>query len=135
MLKWTRMLVIALALLMLAGCSSNFDAFKELGVSNKNVPNYDLSSEITDTSPPTKIWSTVNAKDIDENQVKQIQADYIQKKLKDNGQTIKGILIIVNVKKDQYSAQYVKDEETWKTVSKAQTPKKLPAIIYSKISE
>jgi hypothetical protein len=135
MAKWSRLLVIVSVLLMLTGCGRSFNAFKELGVSNKNIPQYEISSEITDKTPPTQIWSTVEAKNIDENQAKQIQADYINKKLKENGQTIKGIIIIVKVKKDQYTAQYVKDEETFNAVApQAEKPQKLPAIIYSKKS-
>jgi hypothetical protein len=134
--KWTRLLVIVGILILLAGCGRNFNPFKELGVSNKNIPQYEISSEITDKTPPTQIWSTIEIKDIDETQAKQIQADYIDKKLKENGETIKGITLIVKVKKDQYTAQYVKDEETLKTaVPQAEKPQKFPAIIFfSKVS-
>jgi len=135
MSKFTRVLVLVVGLLLLAGCSIGFDAFKVLGAVKKDVPQYEVNSEILDKNPPIQIWSTINTKDIDENQAKQIQADYINKKLKENGQTLKGIMIIVNVKKDQYTAQYVKDEETLKAIApEAEIPQKFPAIIYSKTS-
>lgn len=132
MLKWTRLIVIAAALFMLAGCGGGFNTFKELGVSSNNIPQYAISSEVTDKTPPTQIWATVETKNIDENQAKQIQADYIDKKLKENGETIKGIKIIVKVKKEQYTAQYVKDEESFNATGlKVEKPQKMPAIIYS----
>lgn len=133
--KWTRFIVIAAALFMLAGCGSGFNTFKDLGVSGKDIPQYAVSSEITDKTPPTQIWATVDTKGIDENQAKQIQADYIDKKIKEHGETIKGIKLIVKVKKDQYTAQYVKDEESFNAISpKTEKPEKFPAIIYSKNS-
>lgn len=135
MSKWTRVFVIAAALLVLAGCGRSLNPFKELGVSDKDVPKYEVNSEIADKAPPTQIWATVETKNIDENQVKQIQADYINKKLKEDGKTIKGIMLIVKVKKDQYKAQYIKDEEAMKTIApKAEKPQRFPAIIYSKTS-
>jgi len=123
-----------LALLALPGCSSGINAYKELGVSSKDVPSYQVDSEISDKNPPERIWATVVAKNIDENQAKQIQADYITRKIKDNN--VKSILIIVNVNKNQYTAQYVKDAEILKTVSTGsdQTPQKYPSIIYRSTS-
>lgn len=119
--------VTILALLALPGCSSTINAFKELGVSGRNIPSYEVSSEISDKNPPEKIWATVNLKDIDENQAKQIQADYINKKIKEDN--IRSIQIIVNVGKNQYTAQYVKDADILKTTG-GETPQKYPAIIY-----
>lgn len=121
-------------LLFLAGCGGGINAFKELGVSNKDVPAYEISSNIGNQTPPTQLWIAVNAENIDENQAKQIIADVIDKKLKENNNSVKGIMVIVKVKKEQYTAHYVKDEETLKTISlKTEAPKKYPAIIYSKV--
>ncbi|OPY57954.1 MAG: hypothetical protein A4E55_01259 [Pelotomaculum sp. PtaU1.Bin035] len=129
--KWTSLLAAAVILLALSGCARGINVFKELGVGNKDIPSYEVSSEITDKNPPEILWSAVEAKDIDENQAKQIQADYINKKLKENG--YKSIQIIVNVKNNQYTAQYVQDEQALKnTVPGAPAPQKYPAIIYQK---
>lgn len=132
----SKIIGLLMVLLLFAGCSSGMNTFKELGVSNKDIPQYQVSSEISDQSPPTKVWATVNAENIDENQAKQIQADIIDKKLKENGDTVKGIMVVVKVKKEQYTAQYVKDEATLKLMSsKSEVPKNFPAIIYSKTGQ
>jgi hypothetical protein len=131
-----RMIIILIAsVLVLAGCGRGLNAFKELGVTNKDIPSYELSSEITDQTPPTKIWATVDTKNIDENQAKQIMADYIDKKLKESGKSLQGIYFIVKDRKVQYTAVYAKDENTLKTLEpKAPKPEKFPSIVYIKTS-
>lgn len=121
--------LLLLVLLALNGCLRNFNAFKELGVSQKNIPKYEINSEILDKSPPENIWATVKGKNLSEEQAKQIQADYIDKKLKDN-KNLKTINIIVNISKVQYAAIYVKDKEVLKTYPILNKPDKFPAIVY-----
>ncbi|OPX84349.1 MAG: hypothetical protein A4E53_04129 [Pelotomaculum sp. PtaB.Bin104] len=136
-MRWLRLIVLLIVLLLFVGCNSRgFNTFKELSVSDKDIPQYEIASEISDQSPPTKIWITVNAANIDENQAKQIQADIIDKKIKENESTVKGIMVVVKVKKEQFTAQYVKDEATQNLMaSNTEAPKKFPAIIYSKSSQ
>lgn len=125
------MVLLFLFFLALAGCRQNINAFKELGVTNKNISQYEISSEVLDKSPPENIWVTVKGKNLSEEQAKQIQADYIYKKLKEN-KNIKTISVIVNVSKQQYAALYLKDEEILKTYPVMNKPDKFPAIVYEK---
>lgn len=134
MLRWIRLAVVVLTVLVLAACGrGGLNAYKELGVSDKDVPGYEVTSEVTDTSPPTQIWSSVSAKNVDESQAKQILADYINKKLVEQKNTIRGIMVTLKEKKNQYTAYYVKDEQALKTIGPSlEKPGKFPAVIYSK---
>lgn len=134
MLRVTKLVVAVLAVLLLGACGrGNLDAYKELGVSNKDIPVYEVTSEVTDASPPTQIYSSVSARNVDENQVKQILADYINKKLTEQKKTVRGIMVVLRLKKDQFTAYYVKDEQTLNTIAPSvEKPKKFPAVIYSK---
>lgn len=133
MSKWTGVLALALTIIVLAACGrGGVNAYKELGVSDKNVPGYEATSEITDAVPPAQIWATVSAGNVDEGQAKQILADYINKKITEQ-KTIRGIMVILNAKKGQYTAYYVRDEEAMKTIApSSERPRKFPAVIYSK---
>jgi len=122
--------VVMLVLLAAAGCSFGFNPFKQLGVSQKDIPAYEVDSEITDKSPPARIWATAKTKEATETQARQIAADYFSKKLKETPD-LKYISLFVNTAGARYKGEYFKDEETAKSVKPQEMPQKYPAAVFS----
>ena len=144
---------IFLALLIIvfiaSGCGGGtFNPFKKLGVDDKDIPEYKVSSEITfdkkvEQEDIKSVWSTIEPKAaaengapadpkapaLDEAAAKKMLADYINKKMKEKN----SIVAYVKTREVQYTAEYYQTEAAAKLAGKKlQGGEKFPVIYYEK---
>lgn len=135
--------------ILASGCGGGtFNAFKKLGVDDKNIPEYKVSSEITfdkkvEQEDIKSVWATIEPKTaaengapadpkapaLDEAAAKKMLADYISKKMKEKN----SIVAYVKTREVQYTAEYYQTEAAAKQAGKKlQAGEKFPAIYYEK---
>lgn len=118
-------------MVLLVGCGG-YNPFKELGVSDKDIPQYNLTSEVQSSKDDQKmVFALVEEKKFSEEQAKKAMAHYIDQH-KDSQD-----VIIIHVQTDQakYTGEYNRSEKAYQaspTMEKAKKPQQFPAIFYSK---
>ncbi|WP_066633917.1 hypothetical protein [Desulfolucanica intricata] len=123
------LLVAIVTLTLLAGCGKPPFAFEALEVKNKDIPEYEVGSEVDLEQNGLKmVWTTVEQKESTEEQAKKILADYIEK-----NKDMDYIEAMVKTKDESvYTAKYYKVEAAAKNSSDKKKIESYPAVIFDK---
>jgi len=128
----TTVLLITLSLLLLVGCGGGFDPYKELGVSNKDVPQYNLTSEVESSKDEQKIvFALAEENNFSEEQAKKAMAHYFNQH-KENQDVI---IMHVQTSDAKYTGEYNRTEKAYQaspTMEKAKKPENFPTIFFTK---
>ncbi|WP_018084918.1 hypothetical protein [Desulfurispora thermophila] len=138
---WQTAGILLLLVALLSGCGK-YNPFQQLGVSNKEVPDYQVSGEVfheqkVGDQEVKAVWATVNVKGFSEEQAKKVIADYISKQMEKRN----FISVIVKEtktekKKLMYEGMYFGNKEAASMAGKdVRKIEKFPVIFYNKIEK
>lgn len=136
---WQSAGILLLIIALLTGCGK-YNPYKQLGVSSKDIPDYQVSGEVfheqkVGDQEVKAVWASVNVKGFSEEQAKKVIADYISKQM-DKRNFISVIVKETKTEKKKlmYEGMYFGNKEAASMAGKdVQKIEKYPVIFYNKI--